>query len=292
MNEIAAVDAAADQVPEVNKIYVASNIKFSSLAGLFEKISKIGEVKGGRGPNGLGKNEEKKRLLQNYHKYWRDVSNDLNGKLAAEAESSPKKSNVATVVDSNYFSVMRLLLPGDDRRIYGLKESKLAISLISALSISKNTDDGLKLINYRAPANVKSDGDFASVAFFVLKSRCQENITLSLHEINQNLDIIAINNAKGREGQREVNKSIQHLLVSLSALELKWLIRIILKDLKIGIKESTILDSYHADAMDLYNCSSSLEKVCELLHDPNKRLHEVAISLFAPCRPMLGNFIF
>ena len=106
-----------------------------------------------------------------------------------------------------------------------------------------------------------SDGDFASVAYFVLKNRCQEANTLSVEEVNNYLNIISTNNAKGKEGQKEVNDSIKHLLVNLSALQLKWLIRIILKDLKIGIKEATILDAYHPDAMDLYNFTSSLEKV-------------------------------
>lgn len=95
----------------------------------------------------------------------------------------------------------------------------------------------------------------------------------------------------GKEGQIEVNKSIKHLLVSLSAVQLKWLIRIILKDLKIGIKETIIFDSFHPDAIDLYNFTSSLEKVCNTLIDPSKRLHEVGVSIFTPCRPMLGNFI-
>jgi DNA ligase-4 len=133
-----------------------------------------------------------------------------------------------------------------------------------------------------------SDGDFASVAFFVLKNRCQESNTLSVEEVNHYLNVISSNNAKGKEGQKEVNESIKHLLVNLSALQLKWLIRIILKDLKIGMKEATILDAYHPDAMDLYNFTSSLEKVCDTLNDPKKRLHEVGIELFSPCRPMLG----
>jgi DNA ligase-4 len=126
------------------------------------------------------------------------------------------------------------------------------------------------------------------VAYFVLKSRCQEESTLSIEEVNAHLDIIANNNAKGKEGQRQVNTSIKHLLVNLSALQLKWLIRIILKDLKIGIKEQIILESFHDDAPDLYNFTSSLENVCATLADPQKRLHEVGVALFSPCRPMLG----
>lgn len=126
------------------------------------------------------------------------------------------------------------------------------------------------------------------MAYFILKNRCQESNTLSIEEINSYLDTIAFNNAKGKTGLKEVNRSIKHLLVSLSALQLKWLIRIILKDLKVGIRESIIFESFHPDAMDLYNFTSSLEKVCNTLVDPMKRLHEVGVSVFTPCRPMLG----
>jgi DNA ligase 4 len=183
---------------------------------------------------------------------------------------------------------MRLLLPGDDRRIYGLKEKKLADNLINVLAIDKKSNDALKLLHYRAPQNVKSDGDFASVAYFVFKNRCKDNLTMSIEQINHHLDNISINNAKGKEGNTEVNRSIHELIVNLSAIQLKWLIRIILKDLKIGIKEHTIFEAFHSDAYDLYNCTSSLEKVCELLGDPSKKLNEVSVSLFAPCRPMLS----
>lgn len=183
---------------------------------------------------------------------------------------------------------MRLLLPGDDRRVYGLKEVKLAKYLIEALCIASKSDDALKLMNYRAPGNAKSDGDFASVAYFVLKNRCREDITLSIAEVNNHLDIISSSNSRGKEGQKDVNNSIKHLLVNLSALQLKWMIRIILKDLKIGIKEHVILDAFHPDAMDLYNFTSSLEKVCQTLNDPTKRSHELGVNVFSPCRPMLG----
>ena len=50
---------------------------------------------------------------------------------------------------------------------------------------------------------------------------------------------------EGKEGLKQVNNSLKHLLVSLSALQLKWLIRIILKDLKIGVGESLIFESFH-----------------------------------------------
>jgi DNA ligase-4 len=76
--------------------------------------------------------------------------------------------------------------------------------------------------------------------------------------------------------------------MKMNALQLKWLIRIILKDLKIGVKGHIVLEAFHPDATNLYNFTSSLEEVCEKLNDPKKRINEILIQLFQPCYPMLG----
>ena len=46
-------------------------------------------------------------------------------------------------------------------------------------------------------------GDFASVAYFVLKNRCPDKGSLSIEEVNKDLDAIAVGNAaKNRESVR------------------------------------------------------------------------------------------
>lgn len=75
----------------------------------------------------------------------------------------------------------------------------------------------------------------------------------------------------------------------MSAIEQKWLIRIILKDFKLGISQNPILDIYHPDAQELYNVTNDLEKVCSSLTDPNDRSFGIEISLFKPFRPMLAD---
>lgn len=63
---------------------------------------------------------------------------------------------------------------------------------------------------------------------------------------------------------------------SRTANELKWVIRIILKDLKISFRERTVLHALHPDAIDLFNVCSDLKRVCWTLYDPSYRLpHEV-----------------
>ena len=44
-------------------------------------------------------------------------------------------------------------------------------------------------------------------------------------------------------------------------LELKWLTRIILKDMKLGIGHETVLKNYHKHAVDIFNATSDLKAV-------------------------------
>ncbi|CAF1240093.1 unnamed protein product, partial [Didymodactylos carnosus] len=175
------------------------------------------------------------------------------------------------------YPILRLLLPQSDREriAYGLKESKLAKHLIDVLSIAKTSADAQKLTNFRAQKNSRTTkgNDFADVVYYVLKNRSNEDRTLTIYEINSRLDDIALENGRGKDGQKA---------------KLKWLIRILLKDLKISLKENSILECFHPDAKDLFDHTSNLLKVAVYLHDPLKRLHEIGLSIFSPFRPMLG----
>ncbi len=119
---------------ESSPLSVSSKTTFKAFANLLEQINKISESPAAH--RSIPKNEEKKRLLQKFNEQWRTTAKSLS-------------SQNATAVNDNYFSIMRLLLPADDPRSYGLKESRLAKYLIDALCISPKSDDALKLINYR-----------------------------------------------------------------------------------------------------------------------------------------------
>ncbi|GIX83138.1 DNA ligase 4 [Caerostris darwini] len=189
----------------------------------------------------------------------------------------------------SFFPVMRLLLPQCERQraAYGIKEYTLAKLFIEIFCLNKNGTDAQKLLNYRSPKSASDEaGDFASVAYFVLKNRSPETGSLTVHDINHYLDNIATNHAEKKKD--ELKHDLLHLLRNTSALEQKWLIRMILKDMKFGIGENSILKAFHMDAKDLYNVTNNLEKVCCSLRDPSVSLHEIEITLFSPFRPMLA----
>eukprot|EP00731_Ephydatia_muelleri_P008379 Em0004g717a len=94
---------------------------------------------------------------------------------------------------------------------------------------------------------IEEAGDFADVAYFVL---------ISLWEYLD--DLANDNTSKDRAGMK---KALQLLLRNTSALEQKWLIRIILKGLKTGLSENSVFSVFHPDAVDLFSVCSNLEKV-------------------------------
>lgn len=61
----------------------------------------------------------------------------------------------------------------------------------------------------------------------------------------------------------QVKHSLLQLLKNTSAIEQKWLIRMIMKEMRLGISEQSILNAFHVDAKDLYDVSNSLSKVVD-----------------------------
>lgn len=78
------------------------------------------------------------------------------------------------------------------------------------------------------------------------------------------------------------------MCLNLSAVQLKWILRIILKDLKIGLGEKIVFDALHPDANEFYKVNSSLEEVCSKLNNPLVRSNEIGVKIDIPCCPMLG----
>lgn len=59
----------------------------------------------------------------------------------------------------------------------------------------------------------------------------------------------------------EVDDELQSMILEMSALEQKWLIRILLKDLHLGLSRGKILYLFHPDANDFFDVNSNIEKV-------------------------------
>ncbi|EDO35746.1 predicted protein [Nematostella vectensis] len=245
---------------------VASQVPFFNFCMAMERIC---EAKGSI--------EKKRDPLRKLISSWREAHRRIHG---------------STKTTDSLFPLLRLLLPhlDKDRPAYGMKENIFARYIIDVMSLGKDSSSGRKLLNYRHPSSSKQDsqGDFASVAYFVLKDRCPEKGSLNIEEVNKLLDDMA--NANLEKKRDNVKMSIQMLLRESSAKEVKWLIRIILKELKMGLGENSVFAVFHPDALDHYNTCNNLSKVCMDLHDPSVRMNEAEITIFSAFRPMLAQW--
>jgi DNA ligase-4 len=105
-------------------------------------------------------------------------------------------------------------------------------------------------------------------------------------------------------GRKDQVKIVGLMMHNLSPEEQRWMIRIILKgiclqvsnnssmetqmifschiDLKAGVREKTVLSAFHPQAIELFNVSSDLKRVCWTLADRHARLDEKVSSHHSP----------
>ncbi|KAK6147415.1 hypothetical protein DH2020_018327 [Rehmannia glutinosa] len=210
--------------------------------------------------------------------------------------SSVKRSKFRKFLDTfcrpnngdDYFSAIRLILPSLDRErgSYGLREHVLATCLIDALGMSRDSPDSQRLLNWRkgGPKSGAFAGNFSLIAAEVLQRRqAMVSGDLTIKELNELLDRLA-----SCENRSEKTSILSDLIRKTNAQEMKWIIMIILKDLKLGISEKSIFHEFHPDAEDLFNVTCDLKLVCEKLRDRSQRHKRQDIEVGKPVRPQLA----
>lgn len=227
---------------------------FSVLSSLFERLQ------------GERKPEKRYRLLNSWFNHWRrEKGYDL-------------------------YPVLRLILPYRDkeRSVYGLKEKNLAKAYIKLIPLGLKDPDAVRLLQWKRPTEREraTSGDFPSILHEVISKRSSViQGTLTIDDLNRYLDEITENIGK----QDNQSKILQKIYNRATPDEQRWIIRIILKDMNISVKDTTLFAVFHPDAQDLYNTCSDLKKVAWGLWDPNKRLgdDDKRVHLFRAFAPML-----
>lgn len=199
-------------------------------------------------------------------------------------------------VGDDIYPAFRLIIPDRDRdrAMYGLKEMAIAKLLVKIMKIDKDNGDGYNIMHWKLPGHQTSAamaGDFAGRCYEVIKKRELRSTPgdMTIDEVNDRLDKLSKVEYKREELQLPF---FQEFYQRMNAEELKWLIRMILRQMKIGAAEKTILELWHPDAESLFNISSSLKRVCWELHDPQVRLEgdSRGISLMHCFQPQLAAF--
>ncbi|KAJ3008763.1 DNA ligase (ATP) [Thoreauomyces humboldtii] len=207
-------------------------------------------------------NDSKKERMKRYMDDWRNSGGDFHPAL-------------------------RLILPHLDkaRTSYGMKEKVLAKTYVEVLGLAVTSPDAESLMNWRNPgkSGKTTAGDFPGVLYQIIvgRSNMLGKSTVSVADVNEQLDLL--DGAQGKEDRRDIIKwFFQHC----TPMEQSWIARVILKDLKLGISEHTILNIWHPDGLEKFNVCNDLSEVTSTLRDPRKRLDQTDVSLFRPFKPM------
>jgi DNA ligase 4 len=147
-------------------------------------------------------------------------------------------------VGNDFYPALRLIIPekDQDRAMYGLKEKTIGKLLVKLMKIDKNSEDGYNLLNWKLPGQTMASrmaGDFPGRCFEVLSKRPMRTAPgdLRIAQINELLDKLSV--AQKEENQLPIFETFYK---QMNADEFLWLIRIILRQMKVGATEKTFLD--------------------------------------------------
>uniref|UniRef100_A0A182N904 DNA ligase 4 n=1 Tax=Anopheles dirus TaxID=7168 RepID=A0A182N904_9DIPT len=181
------------------------------------------------------------------------------------------------------YTWLRLLVPGLDRerKAYGMRERTLTDAYIQALALDRQSAEVRRLLD-------GGGDDLAERLAPLLHGRCPQDGDLTVAEVDRRLDAIG----EGRAGART---ELVALLEHGSSLDHRWLVRIVLKNLRLGVSNRRILQLYHPNAPSLYDSAGDLKRVVELLEttDGGGSQHlqqhqgEIALRPMHFIRPML-----
>ncbi|XP_036318906.1 DNA ligase 4 [Rhagoletis pomonella] len=221
---------------------ISKNIKFADICSMLDKVKNA-------------KNQaSKEKILRRYYESFQKFRQIFRKEQGVPPECPEDGS-------SSFFSVLRCLIPRDDmsRKAYGLQITTLGNVYIDVLQLPKDSNDvqRLQARTYNGP-----QGDYADIVYAVLMPRCRhEPSELSLYEVHQMLDTIA------EDDRQDTKKVLTRLAEIASAQEQMWFIRLLLKNMHLGIGEQRIFGLMHPQARDLNRRCSNLKRVCCLLAD-------------------------
>ena len=225
---------------------------------------------GPHGPASRNPHEIRQNIIERFIARWREeVGNDIH-------------------------PAFRLIIPEKDREraMYGLKEKTIAKLLIRIMRLNKDAEDAYNLLNWRQPGQnsiSRMAGDFAGRCYEAISKRpiLTEVGNMTIGEVNALLDKLSA--AQKEDAQERI---FADFYKRMNAEEMMWLIRIILRQMKVGATEKTFFNIWHPDADSLFSVSSNLRRVCWELYDPSLRLEgeERGITLMQCFQPQLAQF--
>jgi len=191
------------------------------------------------------------------------------------------------------YPILRLIFPDADsaRGAYGLKEHTMGKMFSDVLALPERETKrllGWKDPNLQARHNC-TVGDFPSVLLSVIEPR-MPSVPIHKLTIKEANDFLTdMYQATDPEIRKDMFRQI---IYKATPMEIKWIIRMILKDMKINIGVESILRHLHPEAINLFHISNSLHHVLSTIANPNEKTgnsSQVVTSIyFQPLKPMLS----
>ncbi len=211
---------------------------------------------------------------------------ELTNILVELFKKIPKK-----IIPNAVYLLQGIIRPNFEGVELGIAE-KLAIH-----AISKSSGLPIKKIEN----DYKNEGDLGITASNILKLKTQTTFTtekITLERVYETLFKIAKLEGKGSQDLKL--KYISSLLNDATPVEAKFLLKILLGTLRLGIAENTVMDALaiaftgkkenREQIENAYNVSSDLGKVSLIIATNGiDEIKKFQISLFSPIRPMLAD---
>ena len=197
---------------------------------------------------------------------------------------------------TNRISKVIYLIQGKIRPNFEGVELGIAEKLVIR-AISKSSGTTIKKIE----SDYNDDGDLGKTGANILKQKTQTTFsaeTITLDRVYNTL--LKISNLEGKGSQDMKMKYISSLLNDATPIESKFVLKILLGTLRLGIAENTVMDALaiaftgkkenREIVENAYNVSSDLGKVSEVLATEGlDGILKFDTSLFSPIRPMLAD---
>ena len=211
---------------------------------------------------------------------------ELTEILVELLQKTPKK-----IIPIIVYLLQGIIRPNFEGVELGIAE-KLAIHAISkssGLSIKKIEDDYRKV------------GDLGLTASNILKLKTQTTFTVEKITVERVYDtLFKIAKLEGKGSQDLKMKYISSMLNDATPIEAKFVMKILLGTLRLGVAENTVMDALaiaftgkkenKEEIENAYNVSSDLGKVSLVVAtDGIEEIKKFKISLFSPIRPMLAD---
>lgn len=174
-------------------------------------------------------------------------------------------------IKQSIFPLIRLLIPSEEKRNYNIKEATLAKMYSDFLGFKNHKDDSEDkklLLNWKNAQ--RNDTDLGSMLENLLSKRVsKKDNTSTLFDISVLLDNIA--ETDGRENKSKIIETL--VFNKFSAMQQKWIVRIILRDLKLGLTQKEVINRLHPRAYNTFAYNLDLRFICEMDFPEEENIH-------------------